>query len=413
MDTAEQPTILRSTTGADFLATVPALAGRTMTDSIAVIPFAGTRTFGLMRIDLPPADVGDDVHDRVASLALGAMSRIDWCDGVMFVVYADGTFPAAFTGHEHLVARLDERFEEAGFVVKDAFCVAADGWASWYEAEPPFDGHDLDEIARSDLGAAAARASAQTEPVPHDQEGALPPTDPKTLAALTAAVDDLLTDATERNAFGLRVPAPLPEPVDFVEVLLRREADDTPLRVLAQLAALSVHHAHRDVMTLQIAFGRKTGRRALAENERWLALQRERGQTMDEVVRAEFESAGGPTASEMGQLFIGECDTRPRPARVRRAIGIIGRAIAHLPPDLRPDLLCMLAWLHWSLGSSTAAGTHITAALAIEPAHGMAAILQVLVMNGKIPQWVFAHYNDAGAMLHARVDPRVPASSSV
>ncbi|MEQ6898932.1 DUF4192 family protein [Microbacterium sp. KR10-403] len=413
MDTAEQPTILRSASGADFLATVPALAGRTISHSIAVIPFTGTRTFGLMRIDLPPADVGEDAHDRIASVALGAMSRIDWCDGVMFVVYADDTFPAAFAGHEALVSRLDERFEDAGFAVKDAFCVAADGWASWYEEEPPFDGHDLDEIARSALGVEAARACGKTPPVPHDREGALPPTDPRTLAAVTAAVDDLLTDATERNGFGMRIPAALPDPVDFVEVLLRREADDTPLRVLAQFAALSVHRAHRDVMTLQIAFGRKTGRRARAENDRWLALQRERGQTMDDVVRAEFEAAGGPTASEMGELIIGERSTRPRPARIRRAIGILGRTIAHLPADLRPDLLSMLAWLHWALGSSTAAGAHIDAALAIDPNHGMALILRTLVASGKIPQWVFAHYNDAGARLHAATASRVPAASSV
>jgi len=410
MDTAEQPTILHSASGADFLSTIPAIAGRTMTDSVAIIPFTGKRTFGLMRIDLPPAEAGGDVHDRIASIALGALSRIDWCDGVMFVVYAEDTFPAAFTGHDGFVERLADRFEEGGFAVKDAFCVAADGWASWYEPHPPFDGHDIDEISQSPVGAQAARLHDEQETPAFDREGALPAADPTLTATLTAAVDDLLTDATERNAFGVRIATSLPDPIDFVETLLRRDADDTPVSVLSRLAALSVNRAYRDVMMLQMAFGRKVGRRARAENDRWLDLQRGSGKTMDEVVQAELGATDNQTTSEMGELIIGERSTKPRPARVRRAIGILARTIAHLPPDLRPDLLCMLAWLHWSLGASTAAAAHVDAALAIDPAHGMARIVHTLIATSKIPQWVFAHYNDAGAGLRAATAPRVPSS---
>jgi len=401
----DEPTILRSSTSADFLATLPTLIGRTVTDSLVVLPFAGKRTQGVLRIDLPPAGADAHIHDRLASVALGAMSRIDWCDGVMFAVYTDETFPVAYAGHERLIARLEERFEEAGFRVKDAYCVAGDGWASWYEDDSPFDGHALEEIAASPMAATAAELRKGAELRAHDGAATLPAPDPQTAIDLTLAVDDVLA-GVESNAFGIPVPAALPDSVDFVEALLRRDAADTPVRLLAQLTALSLQRPHRDEMMLQMAFGRKVGRRARDESERWLAKQAASGRSMDEVVRAEFEASGG-SESEMGDLLLGECSTQPRPARIDRAIGILRRTITHLPIDLRPDLLCMLAWLNWTMGSSSIAAAHIGAALAIDPGHGMAHILHTLVTVGKIPQWIFARYNRAGAALqrHTATEP--------
>lgn len=399
MDTDDDLTILRSSTGADFLATLPTLVGRTVTNSLLVIPFAGKRTHGVMRIDLPPVTAGGDDHDRIASVALGAMSRIDWCDGVMFAVYTDDTFPAGFAGHEPLITRLDERFDEAGFRVKDAYCVAADGWASWFEQDPGFDGHPLGEIAASPMATEAQRVRGGAE-LPRHDDAALPTADPDVALRLGIAVHDLLVDDVEPDAFGRLVTPSLPDPVDFVEKLLRRDADETPVPVLARLAAFAQNRPYRDSMMLQMAFGRKVGRRAHDESERWLKRQAESGKSMDEVVRDDIR-AHGPSASAMGELIVGETSTPPRPKRMTRAIDILGRTIAHLPVELRPDLLCMLAWLQWALGSSTTAGAHIDAALAIDPAHGMAQILYTLVSSGKIPQWVFAHYNQAGAFLRS------------
>ncbi len=396
MDTDDEPTILRTSTGADFLATLPTLVGRTVTDSLLVIPFHGRRTHGVMRIDLPPADVDPQAVARLSSLALGAMSSIDWCDGVMFAVYTDEAFPVAFAGHRPLIAQLDERFEGAGFQVKDAYCVAADGWASWYESDAPTGGHPPAQIAQSPMAAEAAKARAGAPLRGHNADAGLPTPDPQTAIRLTLAVDQLLVDKVEPNAFGTPVPAALADPIDFVEELLRRDVADTPQSVLARLAVLGQQHTHRDEMTLQIAFGRRVGRRARAENRRWLDMQAETGLSMDEVVRAEFEAAGGPVASPMGELLMGESDTPPRPARIDRAIGILRHTITHLPLDLRPDLLCMLAWLHWAMGSSTAAGAHIDAALSIDAGHGMAQVLSVLVSSGKVPRWIFARYNEVG-----------------
>jgi len=405
----DDTTILHSSTDADFLATLPTLVGRAVSDSILVVPFAGKRTSGALRIDLPEMNAGDEVGDRLASVALGAMSRIDWCDTVLFAVYSDETFPVAFAGHDALVNALAERFHDAGFAVRDAFCVAADGWASWFDDEPPFAGRPLEEIDDSPLAAQAAQVRGGTDLAHYDAGSRLPDRDPATAALLTRAVDDLLYDGVERNAFGMPRAAQLPDSVDFVEKLLRREADDTPLPRLAELTALSLHRAHRDEMMLQMAFGKKVGRRARAENERLGAARSASGASMDEVVRAEYEA--GPTRglAELGDLILGECDTPPRPARIRRGMAILGRTIAHLPAELRPDLLCMLAWLHWALGASAVADAHISMALSIAPGHGMASILHTLVSTGKIPQWIFARYNAAGSALH---DQRTAASET-
>lgn len=411
MDSHDDITILRSSTDADFLAMLPTLVGRTVSHSLLVVPFAGKRTTGGMRIDLPDAGADVSVHERLASVALGAMSRLEWCDAVTFAVYTDETFPAAFAGHEALVNHLSERFTEAGFIVRDAFCVAGDGWASWFDEAPAFEGRSLDEIARSALAAETRAAVNGRELEPHDAGAQLPTADPRLAELLTSAVDGLLTESVERDAFGRWLPASLPHPVPFIETLLQRSAPDTPIPLLARLAALSVHPAHRDVMMLQIAFGRKVGKRAYAENSRWLAAQAESGLPMDDVVRAELESGDARATSEMGELLTGEAGTPPRPARIERAIGLLRRTIVHLPSDLRPDLLCMLAWLHWAMGASTVAGAHIAAAIEIDPQHGMAQILHVLVASGKIPEWIFAHYNEASRALRTRMPTEATASA--
>lgn len=49
----DEPTVLRSRTGADFLASLPTLTGFTADDSLMLVPFRGKRTTGgVLRIDL-------------------------------------------------------------------------------------------------------------------------------------------------------------------------------------------------------------------------------------------------------------------------------------------------------------------------------------------------------------------------
>jgi hypothetical protein len=330
---------------------------------------------------------------------VGALSRLDGCDGATFVVYTDDTFPVAYAAREPLVQRLDEGFESAGFQVKDALCVARDGYASWYEDDPPFDGHPTARIAESPLAAEAATVRGGRDLPTHTADTALPPADPALARLLVDAVEDLLVDGVERDAFGRVHPCSLPDGVDLVERILGYEPGDVPFPLMVQLAVLALLPARRDEMTLQMAFGRAVGEQARADADHWQERQRATGQSMDDVIAA--EAAVGDLPGEIGGHMSGDSDRVPDVDRIRRATGILRRIVAHLPADLRPDLLCMLAWQHWALGAGTAAGHHLDAALRVDPDHGMARVLTALIGTGKIPEWVFRLHSDPPPVPHA------------
>jgi hypothetical protein len=396
---SSSPTILKSSTTADFLASLPTLAGRTLQESIVVVPFAGRRTIGLMRLDLPPGDEPGEAA-RLASVAVGALSRMDACDGVVFAVYTDATFPVAFARWEPLIRCLDERFAGAGFAVKDALCASADGYASWYEADPPLGGHPLSDIESSPLTAQAESVRGHRPLAAPADEGDLPPADPQFARVLTDAVDALCAGA-EADAFGLYRPVDVPDGVELIEQVLDHDAAAVPIPLLARLAFLSMFPARRDEMMLQIAFGRAVGERARASSDRWHARQRQTGMSMDEVIaqaRAEDDPA---LDDELGLLMIGD-STRPLKARrTRTGIAVLRRLIAHLDPDQTPDLLCMLAWLHWSIGAGTAAAMQAQRALRIAPDHTMSRTMLTLFGTGKIPEWVYARHNGVQERPHA------------
>ncbi|GAA3761877.1 hypothetical protein GCM10022240_13090 [Microbacterium kribbense] len=387
----ESPTILTSATGADFLAALPTLLGCTVRESVVVVPFHGTRTMGAMRMNLPPAAADPHDGDALGAVAVGAMSRVDDCDAVLLVVCTDETFPVAFPRWQGLIQRLDDAFDAAGFRVKDALCASADGWASWHEKAPPLEGHPLSEVDASPLAAQAERFRGGTPLPAHTDAAALPPREPELATALTAALEDLLVDAAEPDAFGRYEPVDLDDAVTFVEELLEFEPDDVPVRALARLAAFSVLRARRDEIVLQMAFGRAIGQRARREADELHEAQRVTGQSMDEVVAARYGTGRGAAASVSGGLFTGTSRRRPHVERMRRARRVLGRVIVNLPEHLQPDLRCMLAWLEWGLGSGTAAGAHVDAALRIRPDHSLAGLLHTLFSGGRLPEWVYVH----------------------
>ncbi len=79
-------TVLRASDSAQFLSIVPALAGFTPRESIALLPFHGTRSDGAMRLDLPDAAV-PVLHYAAAAVEL--VVRVPGTDAVAVVVYTD------------------------------------------------------------------------------------------------------------------------------------------------------------------------------------------------------------------------------------------------------------------------------------------------------------------------------------
>lgn len=387
------PTVLTSRTGADFLAMLPTLAGFAPHDSVLIVPFHGRRTMGVVRMDLPtPADSDD--HDRFCSVAVGAVSRLNLCDGVAIAVYTDETFAVAYAGWESLISRMQARLEEAGFAVKDLLCAAPDGWASWCEPDPPWDGHPLQQIADSPLAEQAARARGGLTLPAHD---AAPPApvDPQIRARLSEAVGLHAVTGRSRDAFGVARPGRRPRSADVAPQLVRcTDAAAMPFALMAAAATLSLDPVERDESLIHVAFGGKTARRARTDIRRlW-----ERGGGAATTVGgdARGSSGGGERRPEAYRLLTGASRRLPDVHAMLGVLPLLDRVVSHLDRPLRADLLYMSAWLHWACGSGTHAGRCVDEALAIDPAHGPSAALRGWVGSGTLPDWVYAHH-DAGA----------------
>ncbi|MFT4219855.1 MAG: DUF4192 family protein [Microbacterium sp.] len=385
----DTPTILKSSNAADFLASLPTLAGYTAHDSLLVVPFEGNRTRGAMRLDLPAHD-DTASHERLAAVVVGTLSRMPRCDGVILVVYVDQPFAVAGIAWESLWRQLDAAVESAGFHSLDALCVAADGWGSWHDPDVPPTGNPLSQIDESPLAAKAREVREGAEVEDFEAPATLPSALPALAARLTQAVVDLGDFGQERTGLGLYVDAPLPDGIDLVEQVIATPPDDVPVAALARLVVLSAVPAIRDQMMVQFAFGRKAGLTAQKMNARFRRRQLTSGLTVDELVARDVRK--GKPVDRTSALVMGESATRPDVERVQAGIAVLRHAIAHVDPLDRPGPLCILAWLHWALGQGSVANRHISMARAIEPEHGMAQALHALFASGKLPEWVFSSW---------------------
>lgn len=344
--------VLKAATDADFLAMVPMLAGYSARNSIVCAVFHGKRTGAAFRFDLPARHRHSDY--RAVADAVGAMAlRVDGADRLAPVLYTDQSFDG-----EHgipwrdFAQLLDRRLMRLGFGVMGPYCVAADGWGSYDEAGSPR--YPLDEIESSPLYKPMPALSA-----------ALPDADPAVLAALGSV-------------------KALPDAVEHVEQCLSVEPSAHDLAVLAALAQAPYL---RDAMMVQIAFGRIVGEALVRDSQEYHVLQDESGLSMDEVVLREIEEGRLEFHDELTGLLLGVGRIRPDTDRVQSACNWLAVTTASVPEPLRPPLLCMLGWLHWTRGLGTIAGAHIDSALDIDPDYGMAELQFEVLRRGVVPEW--------------------------
>ena len=377
------PTILKSSGTADFLASLPAVAGFTARNSVVVALFVGTRSYGALRIDLPARQRDSDFRalgDAIVDLA----SQMPDIDGVAPVVYTDDTFASAHgIPHLELWLGIEKRIRRSGLRIVDACCVAADGWASYLDRDRPQEGRPLALIRESSM---ALEAAFHAGPIPDLTElSVLPPADPLVARRVADMAYDLADFRVEVDAFGM------PWQVELDAVALGEEcvdvaAADLEISTLASIIAAADEPAGRDVMLLAMAFGREPAQAAHELNERMRARRAETGETFDEIVEKEFETTGWE--AESGMLMLGR-GTRPDADRLLAAISALRRAAAHAPPPLRAGVLCILAWMLWARGVNSAAGEMLTLAEQCDPSLTMVDALRMLLESGP-PQWAFA-----------------------
>lgn len=363
-------TIVRAGSPAEFLALVPHLLGCTPRQSLAVITFAGGRSLGALRVDLPDPAVSE--VDSIASTVIGMACKVPRTDAVAAVVYTDLRLTdVEDTPHRALVEALVARADICGLRVTDALIVGPDGWDGYFS--PAADGpRSLDEIA-ADPGVPGLPE------VDGDQfAAAMLPSAPPSEAS---AVYRLLTDIEHllaRSKEGRRLPARrraaagrvLDDVTDPPAVFERFVAPGIPLDADA-IAAVSFclqRPALRDVALMQWVGDITTG-------DATYGAQHAYGE-------------GHPFPADLARPMWGE-GAHPDPARLLRALDRCRYVAAATPREGRAGPLAACAWLAWATGRSTHASAYVAQALEIDARHGLADIVRTLTDRGRLPEWVF------------------------
>ncbi len=379
-------TIVRAADAADFLALVPRLAGYRPSRSIALVPFHGSRTLGVMRVDLPGPDAAGD---SFAATLIGMLCKLPEASGVAFIVYTDAPFADADSiTSATLVAALRTKADACGIDVVDALCVAADGWGSYLDPDCPAAGRPLRELDRPglldgldhELGAPASDQAAgaelpaadlaQTERTAHalqslddaleavqaatarhgGRRGDLAALDPQALAA-ACALDD--------------VPALFEDALEWDPTSLR------PFDAAALIWCLNLP-ALRDVALMQ-----------------WCAPATAAVHRGDQLLQAQLAWSAGEEYPEALALPMAGEGPRPDADRLLAALALLRHAAALSPRTERCGPLAAAAWVAWALGRGTHAGHYAGCALELDADHGLAGIVAALVAAGQLPEWAF------------------------
>ena len=386
-------TIVKTREAHDFLALVPQLVGFLPEKSLVFVAFRGNRTCGAMRFNLPEPTASQRVLKSIASTLVGTICKIPDVDGLVPVVYSDEAI-ATMTGlpQERFAEALAARARLSGFLMRDALCVAPDGWGSYFDQDCPAGGHPLSAIAASEVHRAIPEA-VRRDLATLRSRADLPTVDPsmkERLGRRLARYQRLGAQADTVPEL-LELAGDILDPVVAAEAALGFDPQNLGLDDAAALLFLVQGPACRDQMMLQFAFGETVGRNTQALNLRYARLQRATGRSLDDIIGAEqSEGRESPHSRSTGDLMLGSGRERPDPERIEQAIRVLKVLVALAPRKARPAPLCMLAWLSWALGRGSVASIFVDQALAIDRHYGMAELLNILFGTGHLPDWAFA-----------------------
>lgn len=372
-------TIVRAAGAAEFLSLIPRMLGYVPSRSLVIIPFAGSRSLGAMRFDLP----GDEAVDGFAATVVGMVCRLPDAEAVAAIVYTDALFDGERMPHPALFDALGSRADASGLRVTDALCVAGDGWGSRFDDALPSGGRPLDELEIVPAGAedvAVAdgdQASGAVLPaagiIEAEQVG-------RALLALSRAAQVLCGDEPgEHEATAshtgdridpraLAAVCRLDDLPGLFEDALRWPEDELDPYDAATLVWCLARPSLRDVALVQ-----------------WSGTFRDGDDALDAQLRWE---SGEEYPADLAMRMWGEGD-RPDPDRLEHALALTRRIASLAPRASRPGALAMCAWLSWALGRSTHADAFAREACVIEPEHGLSEIVRSFVHAGHLPDWAF------------------------
>lgn len=348
----------RPTSSAQFYALVPRLLGYQPEQSVVIVVFAGARSRGAMRFDIP-------THENiteVASSMLGLALRVEGATGFAALVYTNETALEGI-GLPILYA-LQERAEAADFPLRDGGVIASDGWIAMFE--PELRVHELDEIRFGD--------EADLPPV---QDGGvlagteLPEVDDERRELVARKYEHILTavggfangDSVEVDVDALGELFML----DELPAMFEQAIDGHPIEParVAGLRFVLERPSLRDVGLMTWFGGLDMGARAYEAQLQW--------------------EQGVEYPVDLAQTIWGQ-GPQPDGPRLERALEVCRLVAAHMPSA---GALAAAAWLSWALGRSTQADHYANQACAIEPEYGLAEIVLSFTRAGHLPDWAF------------------------
>ena len=371
----DAPTIVKATAPAELLALLQQLSTEPLRSGIVIAPFAERRSPAVLRHPLPATAAE---WKAVASTVMGMISRLRGCDSVAIAICTEEPFDDAIVTYAPLEQMLLCRFLSAGFTVYDTFCVAADGWARFDEAER----RDLAEVARI-----VAAMPPDDEDAPPRLTGALPRTDPS-LAARVAVPLLEREDGLRVDAFGRVLADAGSDPIETFERTLGVEVARVGPELLADLILDLQTEGDFDRAVLQVCSGTERAGEVWSSTLATRAEAARRGEQPIELMLRERRRHGRGGSDEVAELLRGLRGARPDSRRVHAAIALLGHVAAHAPREYRPTILCVLAWLHWSLGFGTCAGRLLDESARIFPQHELTTIVNAITLSVMVPSWV-------------------------
>lgn len=374
-------TTVRAAGAAHFLSLVPHLLGFRPRNSLVVVPFAGRRSLGAMRVDLPAGDLDD--LDRAAATIVGMVCRIPDADGLTAIVYSSDSATDGLPGVPVLAA-VSRAADVCGLRVADLLSVGADGWGSHLDGACPSGGRPLQEIDDA-AESAGAPPEAATVLADHTAGAELPRRSAaerrvvgsalrtlETALAVVCGIPSVGRRGSARDgavdAYALAAACELDDPPRLFESALALDPAALEPARAALLSWCLARPALRDVALVQWATDAGGGAAALEAQRRW-----EEGEDYPE---------------RLGRIMWGDGDG-PDPERLQRALAVVREVAALAPRRLRPGPLALCAWLSWALGRSSHAASYAERALEIDADHGLAEIMLSFVQVGHLPDWAF------------------------
>ncbi|WP_054687463.1 DUF4192 family protein [Microbacterium sp. No. 7] len=331
-------TIHKATGAGDFLTAVPAMLGYRPTESVVAVPFAGTRTIGAMRFDVPAVENAGSF----AAVAMGLLCKVENATGVALIVYGEREQAEA------VGSAIAMQADMCGMQMIDRLYVAGDAWGrigeDGTEALPETPAHLAAMLTASDQRAGATLPTVD-EALAAQVAEALPTDLP---VALAMAGGDLL---------------------DAIEQALSWDGSDLEAGAVALLSAMLNRPATRDIALVQWAHGFAAGESALDAQIGW--------------------EQGEKYPAHLARVMWGE-GPRPDPKRLDAALTACRYVAALSPEEAQVGPLAAAAWLSWALGRSTHADAYARRALAIDSEHGLSQIVRTFVDAGHLPEFAFS-----------------------